>query len=70
MSEIIPALLKPHEACKYLNIGRTKLYDLVSQKKIRVVKLSDKRKGGIRFTREALDRYIELNEKEATYENY
>ena len=52
-------LLTVPEACASLGVSRSKLYELVSRKKIRIVKIGQGQGGGVRFRPEDLERFAE-----------
>ena len=52
-------LLTVPEACHCLGVSRSKLYDLISRKKIRIVKLGSGSSAGVRFRPEDLHRFAQ-----------
>ena len=58
-SNIPRYLLTVDEASESLGVSRAKLYDLVSRKKIRTVKIGDGRSGGVRFRPQDLEKFAE-----------
>ena len=52
-------LMKVPEACKYLGIGRTNLYQLVNRKKLVHVKIG----AAVRFTQDDLDAFVEKSRR-------
>jgi excisionase family DNA binding protein len=52
-------LLTVAEASESLGISRAKLYDLISRKKIKTVKIGDGRSGGVRFRPRDLEVFAE-----------
>ncbi len=58
-SAIPKLLLTVPQACQSLSISRSKLYDLISQRKIPFVKLGRGRSGGVRFRPEDLQQFAQ-----------
>ena len=58
-SNIPRFLLTVAEASEALGVSRAKLYDLISRKKIRTVKIGAGRSGGVRFRPQDLETFAE-----------
>ena len=62
MNQSVPKiLLKLPEACEALGVSRAKMYDLISQRRIKCVKLGSGRSAGVRFRLKDLQAFADEN---------
>ncbi len=64
LKRIMENLLKPEHVAERLGTSRSKVYQLVENRKIRHVKLGDGKKSSIRFRERDVDEYINSCTKE------
>jgi excisionase family DNA binding protein len=60
----IPALLTPAECARVLRVSVSSIYSAVRNGKIRAVKLTDQKRGGLRIPVSELERLIETGSRE------